>query len=300
MPLPALASAATSQNQDFMKILFSVLCMGFTLFAQAQTSNVRSSYSYKTVGNEKLELFVDTPRGRKKDAKAPAIVFFHGGGFKTGSVNQFRSHSKYLTDRGMVGIRVRYRLTRDKGLEVMDCVEDAISAMRWVRANAGKLGVDPDRIAASGGSAGGYLSAATLMIDFINAKTDPADVSAKPNAMVLFNPGFGNRKQDVADPRDPDGKGNLLHYVKTGQAPTIIFHGKEDKTVPFASVEEFTAAMKKAENRCELVAYEGVGHSFFNQEKYYKLTIAEADKFLTDLGWLEKKAEQPTAIGDHN
>lgn len=188
-------------------------------------------------------------------------------------------------------LRVRYRLTRDPSVKIQDCVEDAISAMRWVRANAGKLGIDPERIAASGGSAGGYLSAATLLVDHINAKTDPAGVSAKPNAMVLFNPGFGNREQDGADPRDLDGKGNLLSYVKPGAPPTIIFHGKADTTVPFATVEAFTAVMKKAGNRCELLGYEGEGHSFFNKGKYCDLTIAETDRFLVSLGWLDKKAE---------
>lgn len=256
-----------------------------------------NSHIYKTIGENKLPLFIDAPKDHKSDAKAPAILFFHGGGFRSGSEDQFERQSKYLADRGMVGIRVRYRLTRDKGVEVTDCVEDAISAMRWVRSNAGKLGIDPDRIAASGGSAGGYLSAATLMIDHINAATDPSGVSAKPNAMVLFNPGFGNREQDGTDLRDPDGKGNLVKYVKPGQAPTIIFHGKEDKTVPIATVDEFTAAMKKAENRCELIAYEGVGHSFFNQGKYYELTIAETEKFLASLGWLKKNAETPPTSG---
>ncbi len=85
-------------------------------------------------------------------------------------------------------------------------------------------------------------------------------------------------------------EGRVLNYVKAGQPPTIIFHGKDDTTVPFASVEAFTVAMKNAGNRCELVGYEGAGHSFFNQDKYYELTIAETDKFLTGLGWLEKKA----------
>lgn len=252
---------------------------------------IRSSYTYKTVGKDKLELFVDTPNGHKADAKVPAIIFFHGGGFKSGSEVQFEKQAKYLAERGMVAVRVRYRLISQKGVEVTDCVEDAISAMRWVRANAGKLGVDPDRIAASGGSAGGYLSAATLLIDHINAKTDPAGVSAKPNAMVLFNPGFGNRERGGADPRDPDGKGNLLNYVKSGAPPTVIFHGKADVTVPFATVEAFTAVMKKAGNRCELMGYEGEGHSFFNKGKYYELTLAEMDKFLTGLSWLEKKAD---------
>lgn len=251
---------------------------------------ILSSYIYKTVGKYKLELFVDAPKGHQTEAKVPAIVFFHGGGFKSGSEVQFERQAEYLADRGMVAVRVRYRLTKDPGVQVTDCVEDAISAMRWVRANAGMLGVDPDRIAASGGSAGGYLSAATLLVDHINAKTDPAGVSAKPNALVLFNPGFGNRERDGTDPRDPDGKGNLLNYVRPGAPPAIIFHGKEDMTVPFATVEAFTAVMKKAGNSCNLVGYEGEGHSFFNKDKHYALTIAETDKFLTGLGWLEKKA----------
>ena len=251
------------------------------------------SHIYKTVGKYQLPLLVDAPKGHTADAKAPAILFFHGGGFKSGSEKAFERQSKYLAERGMVGIRVRYRLISDPSVTHEDCIEDAISAMRWVRANAAKLGVDPERIAAGGGSAGGYLAIATLMIDSINAKSDPAGVSAKPNAMVLFNPGLGGKKKKDGspDPRDPDGKGDLINYVKAGQPPAIIFHGKDDKTVPYASAEAFTEAMKKAGNRCELVGYEGAGHSFFDDGKYFDLTLAETDKFLTGLGWLEKKVE---------
>ncbi|MEO6751411.1 MAG: alpha/beta hydrolase [Chthoniobacteraceae bacterium] len=251
----------------------------------------KTSYIYKTVGKDELKLFVYTPKGHKADAKVPAIVFFHGGGFQGGSEKAFDPQSTYLAERGMVAICVRYRLTKEKGVEVTDCVEDAISAMRWVRANAAKLGIDPDRIAASGGSAGGYLSAATLLIDHINAKTDPAGVSAKPNALVLFNPGFGNREGDGADPRNADGKGNLVNNVKPGAPPAIIFHGKDDVTVPYATVEAFVAVMKKAGNRCELIGYEGEGHSFFHKGNGYKSTLAETDKFLTSLGWLAKKTD---------
>lgn len=248
------------------------------------------SHVYKTVGNQKLELFVDAPDGHKPDAKAPAIVFFHGGGFKSGSEKQFERQAGYLAERGMVAIRVRYRLTSQTGVEIEDCVEDAISSMRWVRANATKLGVDPDRIAAGGGSAGGYLSVATLLIEHINAKTDPAGVSAKPNALVLFNPGFGApNKKAGADPRDPEGKGELKQYVKPSLPPMIHFFGTEDPFLPGA--REFIEVYKKAGNRCELVTYEGEGHSFFNKEKYYALTIAEADEFLTGLGWLENNPE---------
>lgn len=258
---------------------------------------IQSSYIYKTVGKHELLLFVETPKGHKADAKVPAIVFFHGGGFKSGSEKQFEQHAKYLAERGMVAVRARYRLISQKGVEITDCVEDAFSAMRWVRASAGKLGVDPERIAAGGGFAGGYLSVATLLIEHINAKTDPAGVSAKPNAMVLFNPGFGApNKEDGADPRDTDGKGELKQYVKPGLPPMIHFFGTDDPFLPRA--RRFIEAYQKAGNRCELLTYEGEGHSFFNKDKYYKLTIAETDKFLTGLSWLEKNAEQPAASGE--
>ena len=250
---------------------------------------IHSSYIYKTVGKNKLALFVDTPKGHTPDAKVPAIVLFHGGGFKSGSEKQFERQADYLAGRGMVAINVRYRLISQKGVKITDCVEDAISAMRWVRANANKLGVDPDRIAAGGGSAGGYLSVATLLIDHINAKTDPAGVSAKPNAMVLFNPGVGRPNMgEGSDVRDPDGKGELVQYVKPNQPPCINFFGTED---PFLAVaRKFQEAYIKAGNRCEITTYEGEGHSFFNKDKYYELTIAETDKFLVGIGWLEKKA----------
>ncbi|OYV05857.1 MAG: hypothetical protein CFE26_09390 [Verrucomicrobiales bacterium VVV1] len=71
----------------------------------------------------------------------------------------------------------------------------------------------------------------------------------------------------------------------------MIFHGKDDTTVPFATVEAFTEVMRKAGNRCELIGCEGVGHSFFNKDKYDELTIAETEKFLVELGWLEKRSQ---------
>ena len=246
------------------------------------------SQIYKTVGKDKLELYVSAPKGHKADAKVPAIVLFHGGGFSKGSPDSFLQHAEYLSNRGMVAIRVRYRLTSTPGVEVTDCIEDAISAMRWVRANAGKLGVDPDRIAAGGGSAGGYLSGATLMIDFINAKTDPPNVSAKPNALVLFSSAFGGHDKDGSpDPRNTDGKGILKNYIKPDQPPMMNFFGTEDPLYPVA--RDFMEAYRKAGNSCELVTYEGAPHSFFMHGKYPDLTLDETDKFLTGLGWLEKK-----------
>lgn len=250
-----------------------------------------SKHIYKTVGGEPLALYVWKPEGHKADTKVPAIVLFHGGGFKSGNYAQFREQAKYFASRGMVAMSVNYRLIKDPGVEVEDCIEDAKSAMRWVRNNAAKLGVDPDRIASGGGSAGGYLAVAALLIEDINAKTDQAGVSSKPNAMVLFNPGFGGReKEEGPDPRDPEGKGDLKKYVKPNQPPMINFFGTEDPLL--ANARRFQETYRKAGNRCELLTYEGENHSFFNKDKYRELTLTEADKFLVELGWLTKKDAQ--------
>lgn len=250
-----------------------------------------SKQVYKTVGGKSLELHVWKPEGHKDGAKVPGIVLFHGGGFRNGDYTQFIDQAEYFASRGMVAVSANYRLTTEPGVKIEDCVEDAKSAMRWVRANAAKLGIDPDKLAAGGGSAGGYLAAATLLAEFSDAKTDPPGVSAKPNAMVLFNPAFGSGRGENGekDARDPEGKGDLRKYVKPGQPACINFYGTEDTLLPDA--RRFEQAYKKAGNRCEILTYEGQNHSFFNKPPYKDMTLTEADKFLVGLGWLAPQSE---------
>ena len=91
----------------------------------------------------------------------------------------------------MIAASVDYRLkTRDKVRVPLECVKDAKSAIRFLRKNARLLKVDPDRIVAAGGSAGGQLAAATAMIDAKETNDDQYDlsISCKPNAVILYNP----------------------------------------------------------------------------------------------------------------
>ena len=254
---------------------------------------------YKTVGDAQLPLYVYTPKGHTADDKTPAIVFFFGGGWKTGSPDQFEPHCKYLAERGMVAITVEYRVTSRYDIKIEDCVEDAKSAMRWARANADTLGIDPDRIAAAGGSAGGHLAACTMLIDTCNAKSDDSAVSAKPNAMVLFNPflGFTPDTEPAARQRPTRGPiDNILPmtYADHKQPPCIMFFGTADRLLRPA--ELFRDKSVEAGNACRIVTYQGQGHGFFNarreQGKYYKLTVAEMDQFLVGLGWLSEKPRQ--------
>lgn len=259
---------------------------------------------YKTVGETQLKLFVFTPPGHKDSDKRPAVVFFFGGGWTSGSPGQFAPHCERLAARGMVAIAADYRVFSRQKAQVCDCVSDAKSAIRWVRSNAAKLGVDPGKIAAGGGSAGGHLAAAVATLDGFDEKTEDATVSSRPNALLLFNPaldltpdGFGRKADDKKADNFRERLGaeskslSPTHNIKTGGPPTILFHGRSDTTVPFKQAEEFARLMKEAGNRCDLIGYDGQPHGFFNfgrnENKFYDDTLAKADAFLVSLGWLK-------------
>ena len=116
---------------------------------------------YKEASGAKLFLHVFNPEGHKTTDARPAIVFFFGGGWNGGTPKQFEPHCQYLARRGMVAITAEYRVKSRNKTSPFECVADGKSAVRFIRANAAKLGVDPKRVAAGGGSAGGHVAAAT-------------------------------------------------------------------------------------------------------------------------------------------
>ncbi len=254
--------------------------------------------TYKVVGDTALKVSIFEPAGKATAGlKRPAIVFFFGGGWNAGSPKQFERHCRYFAARGMVAITADYRVASRHGVMVNACVADAKSCLRWVRQNAERLGIDPDRIVASGGSAGGHLAAAVATLPGFETMGEDLAISEAPNALVLFNPalvlaptpgvdlkGFEARLTAERFGCEPE-EISPIHHVRAALPPTLILHGRADTTVPFITAEAFTAAMKKAGNRCELVGYAGQPHGFFNKAKYDE-TGAEADRFLVSLGYL--------------
>lgn len=266
---------------------------------------------YREVDGVALYAYRFEPAGHQPSDKRPAAVFFFGGGWKGGTPGQFLPQCLYLASRGMVAISVDYRVGSRQKVLPQDCVRDAKAAIRWVRANAARLGIDPDRIAAGGGSAGGHLAAATALLPGFE-DGGHQDVSSTPNAMLLFNPAVVlapvKEFPDLLTAEkfdDISGRtgGNPLevspyHFVRPGLPPSIIFHGTGDDQVPFPTVQRFQEAMSAAGNRCELKAYEGQPHGFFNPgrgegepraeatRRYYD-TLMELDAFLVSLGYLQ-------------
>lgn len=235
-------------KQLTLALLFSGVAMAVTVqnIAAPETLPGADTRVYKTVGETNLRLHIYQPPDRKQGDKLPAIVFFFGGGWRNGTPAQFVEHCQHFAARGMVAITAEYRVRSRHNVTPLECIADAKSAMRWLRRNANKLGIDASRIAAGGGSAGGHLAAALATVKGFDDRTDDLQVSVVPNALVLFNPAL-----DVANIPADYGFGEQakaaspLQNVRNRMPPTIIFHGTADTTVPFAQATSFCAALQR-------------------------------------------------------
>jgi acetyl esterase/lipase len=304
-------------DEDFMMrstllAMLILICSTSSALAQKKSKSVvqegvsleaATAEVYKTIGNVELKIYRFDPKDHKPSDRRPAIVFFFGGGWKGGDPKQFANHCAALADRGMVAMTADYRVSSRHHTKAIDCVEDAKSAIRWVRANASRLGIDPTRVAAGGGSAGGHLAACTGLVPGYEKSSESTQISSVPNALVLFNPALilDNVEGEESIPAakleelrerigDDLKKVSPVHHVRTDAPPTIIFHGRADTTVPYRTAEVFAKAMQKSGNRCELVGYDDKAHGFFNfgrdNNTSYRETLAATDRFLVSLGYL--------------
>lgn len=238
---------------------------------------------YKQVEEVQLDLHIFYPGSRKPEAPAPAIVMFHGGGFTQGDPGAFYYLCDYLASRGMVAISARYRLG-----DQLSCLKDAKSAMRYVRLNAARFGIDPRKVAAGGGSAGGHLAAATATSTIINEDTDDLSVPAVPRALVLFNPILGH--QGGINGWKPEIRRDFRPWmgIHPGMPPTLSLWGENDKFISVELMKEFQKEMTRAGVRCEIEIYPGQEHSFFDDSREWVITtVSRADSFLASLGFLE-------------
>jgi len=249
----------------------------------------KSEIVYKTTpqGDLRLHVFQCNPGSDR-----PAIVFFFGGGWVGGNPQQFFPHCRHLAAQGMVAISAEYRVRNRHSTTPFECVADGKSAVRYLRAHAVELGLDPDRIAAGGGSAGGHVAACTATIPTHDEPKEGTAISSKPNALVLFNPVADTTKLGYGANRFPDDPRALspVHHVTAGLPPTIVFHGTADTTVPFENVQRFCAEMRAAGNECTLVPFEGKKHGFFNygrdqDNRSYNETVVQMDEFLREHGF---------------
>lgn len=262
----------------------------FGLLTQAQPATSAEAVVYKQVGDVTLTLKAFVPDTARFPGPHPAVVFFFGGGWRQGSMTQFEPFAEHYAGLGMVAFTVDYRVASRHGVTPIECIADARSAMRWVRAHAAEYNVDPSRIAASGGSAGGHLAATTALISAFDESTEDSKLSAEPNALVLFNPALNmERIRDRIDLGENHLKASPQHQLANPLPPTLILHGDQDDVVPISEAREFAREAQRLGYRCELEEYPGQGHGFFNvrNPEMYKATVERADTFYRSLGWIQ-------------
>lgn len=269
-------------------LIISLLAIIFCTTLQAQQSD---SMMYKKVDSVSLYMQIEYPPSYDPSQTYPAMVFFFGGGWNGGSTSQFEPHAKYFAARGMICFRADYRVKSRQGTTPFESLKDAKSAMRYIRAHAQELGVDPNKIVASGGSAGGHLAAAAASVEGYNEAGEDLSVSCKPNALVLFNPVFDNGPGGYGYERIGAAYKDFspLHNIQEGIPPAIVFLGTEDALIPVETAFYFKTVMEKVGSRCDLFLYEGEGHGFFNYRNLenYQSTVKRCDAFLLFLGFLE-------------
>jgi acetyl esterase/lipase len=246
---------------------------------------------YKTVGGFSLDAHIFFP-GKHDKQHRPAIVLFHGGSWSQGKPEWVFGSAKRYASKGLVAIAIEYRLYDRHGSTPRECISDAKSALRWVRKNAVQLGVDPNKIIASGFSAGGHLVACAAMLGILDDADEDTTISTVPNATIFssscfdptLDPWFVKEVEQQYEPREVSPN----HNVRSGLPPSLVIHGTEDRMCPFRTAEEFAERMRNAGNRCELHRLQGATHFYFFEKKYRDEAIQSEEKFLASLGFLSR------------
>ena len=282
-------------------IIICLVTVG-NIFVEGQV--IQDKKVYKSINGTDLHAYVFYTEKTLKHEQNPAIVFFHGGGWAGGNPEEFHNACRRYAQKGFVTFSIQYRLSRtDSGtvphpeITPVESVKDARSAMRWVRENASLFGIDPDKVIASGQSAGGQLAWSTAMFDDINEATDNLDVSPIPNALLLYASNvntleawadhlMGNRRKEIWSI-------SPYHNLKPGLPPAIHFHGREDCMVDYYIVQFFEQKTLSLGNHYKLVTYEGRGHYLAEGNDKYATYFDEevmerTDEFLIRFGFMDK------------
>jgi acetyl esterase/lipase len=215
--------------------------------------------------------------------KYPAIIFIHGGGFYEGDKNMWTWHSNKVMESGYVAFSINYRLTRNEKNTYPAAVDDCQRAVRWVRANAEKYHVDPDRIGAVGGSVGGTLVAMLGLCDTrVKTVDDLSSYSSRVQCVVSYygtmdltpaqnpNPFVKEKMGDyVGKKYDETSKESYVEaspisHVDKNAPPFLLILGTKDKLVPQPQNELLLQELKKYQPDATFMKFEGEGHGFHN------------------------------------
>ena len=254
----------------------------------APAANVEKDVVYGKGGDTDLHL--DIYRPPSGSTKRMAIVHFHGGGFGGGNKDGLAARLQTMSMRGYVNIAAQYRLSANGAARWPAQIEDVKASIRWTRANAAKLGIDPARIGIAGYSAGGHLAlfaAGTANRPEFEGKGGNAGAGTEVVACLAYYAVTGGswegfRRQFPM----PEGSSEEAWHLATPGTyiksfpPTVLFHGLADVTVPPESSMDFLKQLREASIPSELHTFAGVPHEFVGIPEFAESTSHLADFFL--------------------
>ena len=277
-----------------------LLALAASLFGTVPADEVSFEAGIEFAKADGQSLQLNLARPKVQSGKTPAILCIHGGGFRAGKREGWDARCKLLAEQGYVAATVTYRLAPKYPFPA--AVEDVKAGVRWLRANAEKYSIDPDRIGVIGDSAGGHLAqflGVTGGVAQFEGDGGNPGVSSRVSCVVnYFGPSDLTRSYgksvDAAEvlPLWLGGDGTKerrrhilaspLYWVTPSAAPELILQGTEDKYVNHEQAVWMHERMKAAEVECELITLEGAGHGFkgADADKAWKAALAFFEKHL--------------------
>lgn len=268
-------------------------CSFSDMMATAATlPRVERDVEYGKADGQSLKLNAFVP-ARPDNKPVGAVILIHGGGWAAGNKEEFDELAQGLADMGYVSFSIDYRLAPAAIYPAQ--VDDVQRAVRWVRANAVDYGVDPGRICALGGSAGGHLAAVLGTTDTRdNSDPDLAAYSSRVNCVVdLYGPAdltlpistqaegilltFMGQTREQAP--DLHREASPLWHIDEKTVPFLIFHGAKDDLVYVEQSRKLADALKAADIESTYIEFPDEGHGF-TQDANVKVLINSLGEFL--------------------
>jgi acetyl esterase/lipase len=246
----------------------------------------------------RLDLFTPEEEG---SVLRPAIVFILGSAWNGEGKSRMWRQAAHMASLGFVTISIEHRGKADSPYPA--AVDDAKTAVRWLRAHADDYRIDPERVGAAGGSSGGHLASflgVTPHLRSMTPTTEYSEFSASVRAVVAFNPAedftaWPRRGTDTAPgvllgvsyEENPElwEEASPITHVSASSAAFLLLHGTADRVVPYQQSTEFLDALREVGVRAELFTAEGAGHGFVHSPPWYQPALEQmADFFVETLG----------------
>lgn len=255
---------SSATHRRISRLLSFLAACQFAGLIGAQEAPDHEVHIHSVPAGVELRALVMRPDRQGAVPRRPAVVIAHGGGWTIGEPEWGLGRARSFVELGMVAISLEYRLTSaETGVTPLEAMADIRAGIRWVRSHSRELGIDPEKVAAYGWSAGAHLLASAAIFDDADGEQP---WSCSPNALILSSAavaleGDGWLRRILGDRAQPRDISPAAH-VRPGLPPTLLLQGRTDSVTPLAGTRRFHESMLAAGNSSRLIVFDRVGHLF--------------------------------------